>query len=101
MALSHYHYKHILIWLRFLFHLRSSMSPTKSYHITLKTSRQGFLLFFSFIRLVILQTYESCTSERVASAMRHRMKQKRPIRIVRTIRKAPVLLLKSVFLLLG
>jgi len=37
----------------------------------------------------------------VASAMRHRMKQKRPIRIVRTIRKAPVLLLKSVLLLLG
>lgn len=33
--------------------------------------------------------------------MRHRMKQKRPNRIVRTIRKAPVLLLKSVLLLLG
>jgi len=33
--------------------------------------------------------------------MRHKMKQSKPNRIVKTIRKAPVLLLKSVLLLFG
>lgn len=97
MALSHYHYKHILISLHFLFHLCSSTSPTSS--TTLYNIKLHDTVIHSFI--LILHIYQTCTSERVASAMRHRTKQKRPIRIVRTMRKAPVLLLKSVFLLLG
>lgn len=36
------------------------------------------------------------TLERVTSAIRHRMKQNRPQRMVKTVRKAPVLLPKPV-----
>lgn len=43
----------------------------------------------------------SYTSERVASAMRQRMKQNRPERMVKTMRKTPVLLPNSVLRRLG
>lgn len=41
------------------------------------------------------------TSERVASAVRQKMKQNRPNRIVKTMRSAPVLLARSVLFGLG
>lgn len=43
----------------------------------------------------------TCTSERVASAIRQRMKQNKPQRMVRTMRRTPSLLPKSVLRRLG
>lgn len=103
MAFSHYHCKHILIYFPFHFHLCSSTSPAIS---TPQDYKQcSFLFIVSGIsdRYVIFKHVINKTStfERVASAMRHRMKQNSPNSIVRAMRKTPVLLLKSVFLLLG
>lgn len=55
------------------------------------SSKMAFFLIFEFLKERVV----SGTSERVASATRHRMKQRKPQRIVKTIRKTPILLPSS------